>query len=127
MNRDFQYELKQILKSPPKNHPNPEKFDGKVFRYDYTSNGTSGGVLLEVSSETTVNVDGLQIFHSRSQYFIPFEQPTEGAISNNILTELIYQHICRETDMIFNVSAAKVVLTPPTLKSILDTLVSGEN
>jgi hypothetical protein len=63
-----------------------------------------------------VNLNGLKVFSSTSEYFIPNEQPTPGVISNEILTELIYQHISRDTDTIYNVSHGQSILQPPHLR-----------
>jgi hypothetical protein len=125
MNRDFTYELKKILKSPPVEHPG--NFDGIFFRYDYNTKQEAMGVQLTVKSNTTADINGLKLFLSTSEYFIPYEQPTPGQISNDILAELIYQHLSRETDTVFNVSRGQTILQPPTLKNILNSLVVQEN
>lgn len=125
MNRYFKYELRKISKGKPIDHPG--NFDGKVFRWDFTSREQENGVILTVQSETAFDMGGLKLLPSASVYFIPYEQPTAGEISNEILTELVYQHISRDTDAIFNITRGSIVLQPPTLKEILDSIVGDQN
>ena len=122
---DFDYKLVKIHKISPKPFNGP--FDGKIFRYEFDQEMKNGNGYWTVSSEVFADLDGLKVFASRSEYLIYAEQQINEVIGNYFLTELIYQHLCRETDMIYNISQGKILLTPPTLRAILDSLTFNEN
>lgn len=121
--KEFHYKLVSIYQAPPQvatNTPNTP------FLFDYRIDQQPNGANLVVSSQTFVNLQGPKVFGGESVFFLPAEQPTPN-VGDLAFSELIYQHLARQTDMVYASSQGEIILTIPTIKSILENMVVGEN
>ncbi|MDL2277207.1 hypothetical protein LJC57_01315 [Parabacteroides sp. OttesenSCG-928-G07] len=114
---DFDYNVKFAITSPE--ITNKQNGYYKYHLEDEVDLGDGFG--FTVLSEIVADVNGLNSYPAKSAYFVPKKQKFNISKNYNlIVAELMYQHLCRHSMVIYAESRGDITMKIPTIKKILD-------